>query len=225
MATHFRIIFLTLACLLLIYFIAWLQVHFHLCIKINEYHSSLQNKPTVAENLHFRMDWPRIQESQLHFYPLLLLILMLLPSIHFFFISPFDMALFTTSQFEEQLVHRRRNTVTNSVAQRQNKWNSTSNRKGRRQATETEWNLSVFLHSECQKGQETIHSCFPRTFHISPLIKIVFEQPFEKWIVKASRLRSLEGSTNKTHVKSFEYINRETQSIRENSGSANCKTF
>lgn len=109
MVIHFMIIFLTLACLLLIYFIAQLQVHFHLCIKINEYHSSLQNKLTVTENLHFPIYWTRIQESQLHFCLLLLLVLVFLPSIHLLFTSPFDMAFFTTSQFGEQLAQRRRN--------------------------------------------------------------------------------------------------------------------
>lgn len=55
-------------------------------------------------------------------------------------------------------------------------------------------------------------------------INTVFEQPFVNWIVKASKLHSLEWSTNKTHMNSFKYINKETQSMKENSGSANCKT-
>lgn len=83
-----------------------------------------------------------------------------------FFTSPFDMALFTTSQFGEQLAQRRKNPVTNSVWLRgkTSEIQRTLSREGRRQASETEWNFSVF--SECQKGQKTVHSCFPQTFHI-----------------------------------------------------------
>lgn len=65
MVTHFTFIFLTLACLPLPYFIARLQGYFHLYIKINQYHSSLQNKSTVGENLHSPMCRTRSQESQL----------------------------------------------------------------------------------------------------------------------------------------------------------------
>lgn len=58
-----------------------------------------------------------------------------------FVTSPFDMALFTTACPEKKKI------LYLCVAQRQNKWNSrTSSRKGRKQATETEWNFSVFFY-------------------------------------------------------------------------------
>lgn len=227
MVTHFTIIFLTLACLLIIYFIAWLQVHFHLRIKINEYHSSLQNKPTVTENLHFTMYWTRIQESQLCFYPLLLLILVFLPSIHLLFHLTLRHGLVYDFTIWGTAARGRKNPVTNSVwlrgktSETQRTWS----RKGRRQATEAEWNFSVFSTFRRPVRTRDNSLLLPTHFSYSLFIKIVFEQPFGSWIVKASWLHSLEWSTNKTHVKSFEYINRETQSIRENSRSANCKTF
>lgn len=154
------------------------------------------------------------------FYPLLLFTLVFLPSIHFLCHFTLWHGLVYNFTIWEQLVQRRKNPVTNCVVQRENKWNSTSGRKGRRQATETEWNFSAFFY--IQNVSKDNSFLLPSEFLYPLFIKIIFEQPFGNQIVKASRLNY---GINKTHVKSFENTNRETQSIRENSGSANCKTF
>lgn len=124
MVTHFTFIFLTLACLLLTYFIARLQGYFHLCIKINEYHSSLQNKTTVGEKLYFPICRTRIQESQLLFYLLLLLIPRFLPSLHLSLWHGlvYDFTLWETAHVSAQ--EKQKSCRQLCVAQRLNMWTS-----------------------------------------------------------------------------------------------------
>lgn len=148
MVIHFMIIFLTLACLLLICFIARLQVHFHLCKKsMNTIHlcktSQLSQKIYIflCIGLEFR-------SHNSFFICCYCLSLCFFQAFTSFFTSAFDMALFRTSQFGEPLAQRRKNPVTNSVwlrgktSETQRTWS----RKARRQATETEWNFSVFFY-------------------------------------------------------------------------------
>lgn len=128
MVTHFTFIFLTLAWLPLTYFIARLQGYFHLCIKINEYHSSWWNKPPVGENLHFPICRTRIQELKLFFNLLLLLIPRFLPSIHLLFHLSlwcglvYDFTLWGTAHASAQ--EKQKSCWQLCVAQRQKKWNS-----------------------------------------------------------------------------------------------------
>lgn len=84
-----------------------------------------------------------------------------------FFTSPFDMPLFTTSQFGKELVQRRKNPANNSewLRGKTSETQRIPGRKGRTQATETVWNSQSFSTFRTS-GQVTIHSCFPQTFHM-----------------------------------------------------------
>lgn len=137
-----------------------------------------------------------------------------------FFTSAFDIALFMTSHFGEQptsLLRRSRNPAGNSVWLRgkTSEAQRTSSKRGRRQATEIEWNFSVSPTLRVSVRTRCNSLLLPTDFLYSLFIKITFEQLFANWTVKASKLHSLEWSTNKTHVKSFKYINRHSEHQRK----------
>lgn len=164
MITHFTFIFLTLACLPVTYFIVRLQGYFHLCIKINEYHS-LQNKPPMGENLHFPLCRTRIQESQLLFISCYCLFPGFFQASTSSFTSAFDMALFMTSHFGEQpmsLLRRSRNPAGNSVWLRDKTSKTLEGRQRKLGGTSQ-------CFSTLRMSVRTIHSCFIQTFHTPSL--------------------------------------------------------